>query len=177
MSEQLILLPELRLDAVLAASIDALKLYAPKDGSPYWGAFSGGKDSVALKEVARLSGVPVEWHYNNTTIDPPELVRFIREHHLDVKWEQPKRGFFAAMRVRGIPTRRTRWCCSELKESGCEVGSRMLLGVRAAESHRRAMTWKIATMHKRTKDFVISPLLYWTDAHVWEFIRSRSMQY
>jgi len=37
----------------------------------YIGAFSGGKDSIVLHEIARRSGVRVEWHYHNTTIDPP----------------------------------------------------------------------------------------------------------
>ena len=51
------------------------------------------------------------------------------------------------------------------------------MGVRADESRRRAKTWKTATMHRRTKEFVIAPLLYWSDSHGWEFIKSRGIPY
>jgi phosphoadenosine phosphosulfate reductase len=90
---------------------DVLRTFVPEDGSKYWGCFSGGKDSVCIKEVARVAAVPVEWHYNLTTIDPPELVRFIRREHPDVIWEYPKMNFFKMMEKRGFPTRLARWCC------------------------------------------------------------------
>jgi len=53
----------------------------------------------------------------------------------------------------------------------------LLTGVRAAESSRRASSWKVATKFERTGQLVVSPLYHWSDAHVWEFIRSRGVKY
>ena len=72
-------------------------------GGPYYGCFSGGKDSIVIKRLTEMAGVDVEWHYNVTTIDPPELVRYIREHHKDVIWERPNEPFFRMMRRKGFP--------------------------------------------------------------------------
>lgn len=130
-------------DRLIESSIDTLRMFDPGEWwrsradwycSPYWGCFSGGKDSIVIKELARLAGVPVEWHYNVTTIDPPELVQFIRQHHPDVIFERPKRGCYAAVASRGMPTRQCRWCCDEFKESRAPRGTRLILGVRNAES-------------------------------------------
>lgn len=103
-------------------AIELLRMYQPKD-RPYYGCFSGGKDSCVIKEIARLAGTseypgaPVNaiWHYNVTTIDPPELCRFIKREHPDVSWEVPKVNFFDRAVVIGFPTRRLRWCCEEYK--------------------------------------------------------------
>lgn len=160
----------------VAASIALLQAHQP-DGE-YYGCFSGGKDSVVIKEVARLAGVRVTWHYNVTTIDPPELVRFIREKHPDVRWVRSKHGnFFHRMETKGFPTRRQRWCCQEYKESVSPRGAVMILGVRAAESARRAATWKHVTMHTKTKTWALAPILEWSDAEVWTFIRERGLDY
>lgn len=57
-------------------------------------AFSGGKDSLCLYHVAKMAGVKFEAHYNVTTLDPPELVYFIRDHYPDVKFVYPKQNFW-----------------------------------------------------------------------------------
>ena len=59
-----------------------------KDG--YYLAFSGGKDSVVLYVLAKMAHVKFQAHYHLTTVDPPELVRFIREAFPDVKVEYPE---------------------------------------------------------------------------------------
>jgi hypothetical protein len=71
------------------AAIALLREHEPPEG--YYGCFSGGKDSVVIKELARIAGVRVDWNYNVTTADPPELTRFIKEHHPDVAWNRSKR--------------------------------------------------------------------------------------
>ena len=63
-------------------SIKRLKEFEPKEG--YYLAFSGGKDSIVIKKLAEIAGVRFDSHYNNTTIDPPELIYFIRKFHPDV---------------------------------------------------------------------------------------------
>lgn len=53
----------------------------------------------------------------------------------------------------------------------------MILGVRAAESARRAKNWAPLTFHNRTGGYVVSPILRWSDEHVWEFIRRERLPY
>tara|TARA_Y100000310_G_scaffold259709_1_gene268448 strand:+ start:2314 stop:3120 length:807 start_codon:yes stop_codon:yes gene_type:complete len=162
-------------EALIAASVATLQLYEPDDG--YYGCFSGGKDSVVLKAVTELAEVGVTWHYNVTTIDPPELVYFIREHHPDVKWERPKRNFFTAVVAKGFPTRVARWCCEEFKESKSPKGARLLMGIRAAESARRRNQWQTFTYHRRTKEYAVLPILHWRDDDVWWFIQEHGLPY
>ena len=173
-------LPGLGIDlcARITQAIETVRAFAPTDGQAYLGAFSGGKDSVALKTVVGLSGVACEWHYHNTTIDPPELHLFIRKHHPDVIWDRSKYGpMLRRMIVNGFPTRRNRWCCEEYKHGANPPGSTVLLGVRAAESPRRAKTWKICTPIRQSASRAVAPLLYWSDGDVWDFIRSRKLEY
>src|SRR4030042_1502264 len=157
-------------------SVDLLRSYQPKD-HPYYGGFSGGKDSCVIKELAKRAGVNVVWHYNVTTIDPPELTRFIKRHHADVVWERPEENFFACAENRGFPTRIVRWCCEEFKESRSPIGSTLIMGVRWAESARRRKAWREVTMHIKTHQVAISPILYWSDEHVWQYIRDNSLPY
>ena len=159
-------------------SLKVLQTYAPKDG-PYFGAFSGGKDSCVIKELAKMAGVSVVWHYSVTTIDPPELVRFIRDKHPDVLMDRPKHGtfFHRAAEYKGFPTRVQRWCCEEYKETAAPRGSVLILGVRAEESPRRAARWREAQMHFSSKCLAICPILAWTTRDVWDFIHSREVPY
>jgi len=177
MSVQLALLPEMTLEYKIEHSIKLLRLHQPKD-QPYYGCFSGGKDSCVIKELAKMAGVDVVWHYNVTTIDPPELIYFIREHHGDVVWERSRWGnLLSRVPVNGLPTRTRRWCCAEFKEEGAPIGSTMILGVRAAESPRRAANWREVTAHRITKAWALAPILHWTSNDVWAFLRSQSVPY
>jgi len=169
------LYPGLDLSAKVELAIDRLRENEPPGG--YWGCFSGGKDSVVIKHLAGLAGVAVTWHYNVTTIDPPELIYFIREYHPDVIWERPEKNFFALAEKRGFPTRRARWCCEEYKESQSPEGSVLILGVRGAESPRRANIWSVLTYHRKTKTNAVAPIVDWTDLDVWEFITDRQLAY
>lgn len=160
----------------IQSAIDLLRCHEPESG--YYGCFSGGKDSVALKHLATLAGVEVSWVYNSTTFDPPELVRFIDEFHKDVVWNPPARGnFFRRMVEKGvIPTRRVRWCCDEYKERRSPKGSVLLMGIRAEESPARAQ-WKEVDIHTRTGRDVVLPLLHWDSEFLWEFIRKEKIPY
>lgn len=165
-----------QLEGKVQHAMSVLHTYQPE--GEYFGAFSGGKDSCVIKELSRMAGVRVKWHYNVTTIDPPELVRFIRKHHPDVVFLRPRYGnFFARAAKKGLPTRRSRWCCAEYKEMTCPRGSVMILGVRAAESPRRAARWKTVSYHTGTRANVISPILDWADREVWLFLKSRGIPY
>lgn len=131
-------------------AMERMKAFEPKEG--YYLAFSGGKDSCVLKALADMAGVKYDAHYQVTSVDPPELVRFIRQQHPDVAFNVPHKPIYNEKReiigeyavtmwnlipTKTIPpTRLQRYCCAELKE-GFGKGRIVLTGVRWAESVRR----------------------------------------
>lgn len=147
---------------------------------PVHGAFSGGKGSIAAKHLALLAEIPVEWHYHVTTIDPPEVVRFIRDHHPDVVFDRPKWGHMLLSRAqkKGVPSRVVRWCCDEYKEGGTPRGAVSVLGIRIAESRNRAKRWTDCAMkHFRSGATVVLPIRLWSDNDVWAFIHHYRLPY
>ena len=69
-------------------AIRRLQLYEPPEG--YYLCFSGGKDSVVIKALADMAGVKYDAHYNVTSVDPPELVRFIKREYPEVEFDYPR---------------------------------------------------------------------------------------
>lgn len=129
-------------------AIERFKAYEPDEG--YYLAFSGGKDSVVIKALADMAGVKYDAHYSVTGIDPPELVRFIKDEHPDVVFDIPKDKDGKRITMWSLipkkkmpPTRIVRYCCAELKERGGE-GRFCVTGVRWAESVRRKNSRNLA---------------------------------
>ena len=92
-----------------------LREFEPKEG--YYLAFSGGKDSVCIYDLAREAGVKFDAHFNLTTVDPPELVHFIQKQYYPVAIEKPEHSIWWTIENKyGPPRRQARWCCRELKE-------------------------------------------------------------
>lgn len=125
-------------------AIETIQFFEPSDGSGYWLAFSGGKDSVVVNALMDMAGVKYEAHYHVTSVDPPELVRFIKEKHPDVKFDHPRYDDGTPITMWNLipkkklpPTRVVRYCCSSLKEEGGK-GRATVTGVRWAESTGRA---------------------------------------
>ena len=139
-------------------SIERLKAFEPKD-KPYRLAFSGGKDSVVILALAKMAGVRFEAVYNVTSVDPPELVRFIRDKYPEVRREIPHDKDGKAVSMWSIirknsfpPTRIARYCCDRLKESQGQ-GYATITGVRWAESVNRKNNQGLVTMFgKKVKD-------------------------
>ena len=69
-------------------AIDRLQAFEPQEG--YYVADSGGKDSTCVVKLCEMAGVKFDAHYHATTIDPPQLVRFIRKHHPATEIEKPE---------------------------------------------------------------------------------------
>ena len=57
-------------------------------------AFSGGKDSIVLYHIAKLAGVKFHAEMQITTLDPPEVMHFIRKEYPDVKLNLPPLSFY-----------------------------------------------------------------------------------
>lgn len=110
--------------------------YDEQDG--FFLAFSGGKDSQALYHIAQLAGVKFKAHFSPTTVDPPQLIRFIRHNYPDVEFEKVDKSMYQVAKEMGmVPTMKLRWCCAKFKE-GAGAGRVTLTGVRHAESAKRA---------------------------------------
>lgn len=132
----------------VATAIEVLQSFEPSEG--YYLAFSGGKDSVTVKALCDMAGVKYDAHYRVTSVDPPELVQFIKEQYPDVEREIPhyKDGTPITMwnlipKKKLPPTRIQRYCCQYLKEDG-GYGRMTLTGVRWAESANRRKTHGLA---------------------------------
>ena len=155
-------------------SIELLRMMEPKEG--YYLAFSGGKDSIVLYRLAELAGVRFDAHYNITTADPPELVRFIRDTYPTVHRDRASETMWTLIpRKLMPPTRLARYCCEVLKERGGE-GRVVLTGIRSAESTKRKHRRQVEPCNRKGKT-LIHPILRWTDSEVWSFVRSQGLAY
>lgn len=149
---------------MVEVAIERLKAFEPKEG--YYLAFSGGKDSCTVKALADMAGVKYDAHYNVTSVDPPELVRFVKTFP-DVHFDFPtdKDGRVITMwnlipRMSMPPTRMVRYCCAELKESRGE-NRFVVTGVRKDESVRRAKTrggWNLVKIKQQSEIF-LTPII------------------
>lgn len=111
-------------------------MYDPENG--FFLAFSGGKDSQALYHIAQMAGVKFKAHFSPTTVDPPQVIRFIRKYYPDVVFEKVTKSIYDVAVEKGIlPTQKVRWCCAEFKENA-GAGKVTLIGIRHAESVRRS---------------------------------------
>lgn len=122
-------------------AIKLIRLSAPDDGSPIEIAYSGGKDSDVILQLAKESGVNYRAIYKNTTIDPA----YTRSHALEQGAEviMPSKSFFDLIAENGFPNRFKRHCCAYLKEY--KVLDKVVMGVRKEESRKRAELYKEPT--------------------------------
>lgn len=154
----------------VADSIRFLRNFEPRNGEGYYLAFSGGKDSCVVKALCDMAGVKYDAHYAVTSVDPPELIRFIKTYHPDVIFDFPKRYYVdedgnereetitmwnLIPRKLMPPTRIARYCCACLKESN-GLGRITLTGVRRAESGARSKNRNLAEIgsSKKTRIFL-----------------------
>lgn len=155
-------------------AIDNLKHFEPPEG--YYLAFSGGKDSCVIKALADLAGVKYEAHYSVTTIDPPDLVYFVKEYHKDVIFDRPDKPLLKHLETVGFPLRQARWCCAKYKERGGD-GRFVITGIRSEESHKRSKRNMIETCYRGTGKRYLNIIFDWTSLDVWTFINGHKLPY
>lgn len=161
-------------------------------------AFSGGKDSQVIYELCKMAGVKFRPVMQVTTLDPPELMRFIRKNYPDVIMERPEINFYnLIIRKMALPTRHMRFCCAYLKEQA-GAGTVTIIGIRRAESNKRAKRNELEISgHKYSNSLdqfnidnknqvlcingkdkiLLSPIIDWSTSDVWNFIRGHNLEY
>ncbi len=177
-------------------AIQRLQAFVPTEG--YYVAFSGGKDSQCVYHLCKEAGVKFDAHYSLTTVDPPELIYFIREHYPDVIVDKHDTTMWKLIVRKGMPpTRRVRYCCDELKEGGGR-GRIVVTGVRWAESTKRKNNRGLLELNNYTRQYIklmndnnetrrmfetcmmksmhtLNPIIDWTEDDVWEYLNSRNL--
>lgn len=158
-------------------AIDLLRKHEPPEG--YYMAFSGGKDSTVAYDLCKRAGVKVFASYAVTTVDPPEVVYFVREHYPEI-WEnrrKPKMSMWQVIEKEGIlPSRIMRYCCRIFKEGGGK-GFDVVTGVRAEESVRRAKRKQYEQKNNDKKHKFLHVIFNWTKEDVWEYIHANNLPY
>ena len=142
-------------------------------------AYSGGKDSDVILQLAKEAGIKYRAIYKNTTIDPPGTLGHVREMGVEIL--RAKTSFFHLVAQKGFPSRFTRFCCEKLKEY--KVLNKSIIGVRKAESRKRNERYNEPTEcryygSKKEENHVeqIYPILEWTDEDVRDFIIDRKLK-
>lgn len=178
-------------------AIARLQAFEPEDG--YHLAFSGGKDSVTILALADMSGVKYDAHFALTTVDPPELVQFVKSQD-NVQIHRPRETMWQLIiRKKVPPTRLMRYCCSELKEIHGNNRT-VITGIRWAESKARKSRAIAEIQRKKKADSImlyndndmsrrimencqikgkriINPIIDWTTGDVWEFLTGFGIPY
>ena len=159
---------------------------------------------LALRAVGKEA---CEIHYHATGIDPPELVKHVKarfkawtEQGVECHFDKPAANMHDIIVKNGPPTRQQRFWGKHLKEGGGE-GRTTVTGVRWAESARRAENHDVLTIMSKRKELraayhndndirrrivehcttkaqiTINPIVDWTDADVWQYLRGNSIPY
>lgn len=173
---------------------------------------SGGKDSSVITELAIRAGIPVEFMHNHTTADAPETVYFVRSefkrleelgYHctLNMPTYKGKRVSMWSLIPQKLmpPTRKVRYCCYVLKETG-GANRFICTGVRWAESQARKNNRGVYEKLAATKDKsiilnndnddkrmlfencrlkakrVVNPIIDWQDDDVYGFLDDTKCQ-
>lgn len=156
----------------LETAIERIRAYC--SGKKVLVAFSGGKDSQCCFHLCRDAGVEFSAQYSITRFEPPELIQFIRENYPDVTFRRAyRRSLVEEIGDVGLPNRWMRWCCKakHIKTPGYDI---TVVGVRAAESARRAENWRTFG-RKRDGEWYVCPIFDWTDADVWEYLNGKGL--
>lgn len=142
-------------------------------------AYSGGKDSDVILQLAKESGIKFKAIHKCTTIDPPGTLAHVKEMNVEIR--RPKVNFFQLIAKKGFPSRFSRFCCEKLKEY--KILDKAIIGVRKDESRARKNRYNEPTMcrfygaHKEENHVEqIYPILEWTNKDVKNFIIDRGLK-
>jgi len=147
-------------------------------------AFSGGKDSIVTYDLVKRSGAPHQAYFAMTTVDPPELLKFIRLFYPEVQWLRPKLSMYKLIIKKGLPIRTSkkgggRYCCEHLKEYA-GMGEFIITGIRWEESKQRKDNRKLYEVDTRKKmkgKRYLNPVIDWSEKEIWKYIKDNHLPY
>jgi len=178
-------------------AVKRIKEYAPLaeriTGKPFHVAYSGGKDSDAVRILCALADVPHTLIHNLTTADAPETVYYVRSIPC-IQIDYPALTMWDLIVKNGIPPlRNMRYCCTALKErSGKDMF--VITGVRRDESVKRkssrnsleilpdnmseriilnadnAENRRLFESCAKQGKRILNPIIDWSTADVWELL-------
>jgi len=178
----------------LAETREVIKHHFEEFGNKVAVAFSGGKDSEVVLWLCLQINPNVPVVFNNTGVEYPETVNFVaklaEEWNLNLIVTHPEKSFWECIEQYGFAKGKTMKgkgnarCCYWLKEKP------MLLAIRqndwlgyftgeTASENRNRMFWakeKGMCSHLKNEDVCkIKPILWWTEAEVWDFIHKEGL--
>ena len=168
---------ESTLQTKINRAITLLKEFVPYEG--YHLAFSGGKDSICTYHLATMANVKYRAYYAVTTVDPPDIILFIKKYFPDVQFLRPKRSMFQLIRYKKIlPTRKSAYCCEHLKEYA-GIGELVVQGIRWQESYARSKRnfFEIDERKRMKGKMYLNPIIDWTEKDVWNYIRLNKLPF
>lgn len=153
------------------------EMQAKVSNQPVEIAYSGGKDSDVLLQLAKESGIFFKAFYKNTTIDPKGTLQHVRNNNVEVI--QPKINFFKLIEKKGFPSFRFRFCCDILKEY--KILDTACWGVRADESPKRRVRYSkgfnfCRVYNNKEKVNVFTPIADWSLSDISFFVQDRNLQ-
>jgi phosphoadenosine phosphosulfate reductase len=199
-----------KVEIALARIREFEKVAVQINSAGYHVCISGGKDSSVIQELCIMAGVRCEFVHNHTSVDAPETVYFIRQEKARLeaaghtfRIEIPRfadgrqKTMWNGIEIHGLPSRRVRWCCRELKEHSGR-GRYIITGVRWSESPKRKergihesitkniksritlnndndMRRKLSEICMIRRTFALNPIIDWSDDDVWEFLKERKV--
>jgi 3'-phosphoadenosine 5'-phosphosulfate sulfotransferase (PAPS reductase)/FAD synthetase len=161
--------------------------------------FSGGKDSLvathytwrSIKDKIESGNILFKVVHVNTTVELPKTLEYVRDTCKQFGWDfvivRPAKDFFEIAKRKGMPTRRGRWCCYNLKLEPLIRFTRSLppprlqvTGYRIAESTRRQFLHKSGKVYQlewrgEGSHYIYSPIFYWKDDDVERYIEQHKL--
>ena len=153
-------------------------------------AYSGGKDSDVLLEIAKKSKLKFVANWANTSNETSETYLHVKKRIGDIEhnYMNPKEGYYQWIKRKNylIPTRLMRNCCSTYKEGQLkkyydkDKELIQITGVRKLESIKRSKYQKImdydfdtnlrgsSNMPKLWK--TLAPIVEWSDLDIWVYL-------
>lgn len=142
---------------------------------PYHCAFSGGKDSILVEYMLKISKCNYGSYFYDNCLTPPNLRIFIKKQYPNVIHVPSKYNLLQLVKRKKIlPTRLTRYCCQYFKERQVSNGI-IVTGIRSDESCARSHRHEIELMQSdfyRGYKAMLNVILSFTNQEVWELIKA-----